>query len=142
VSTVAFTWHPGQPAERASHVEVTFAAADVQTLVSVKHTGWDAFADPAAARAEYDHGWPLVLGRYQEHVAGGGEGDASDTWVALLHRPGPAAPQTGSLFHDPRFGEHVAFLNRRLPGRDRLSTATRLATEDDLSVAAGWIIKR
>jgi hypothetical protein len=25
---VAFSWHPGQPAERASHVEVTFAAAD------------------------------------------------------------------------------------------------------------------
>jgi hypothetical protein len=28
-------------------------------------------ADPAAARAEYDHGWPLVLGRYQAHVADG-----------------------------------------------------------------------
>ena len=25
-------------------------------------------ARPAAARAEYDHGWPLVLGRYQEHA--------------------------------------------------------------------------
>jgi hypothetical protein len=24
--------------------------------------------DPAAARAEYDHGWLLVLGRYQEHA--------------------------------------------------------------------------
>jgi uncharacterized protein YciI len=159
---VAFTWHPGRPAERASHVEVTFAAAAVQTLVSVEHTGWDAFADPAAARVEYDRGWPLVLGRYQEHVAGGGEGDADDTWVALLHRPGPAAPRTGSLFEDPRFGEHVAFLNRmreagylvlagplvdangegmtvlRLPGPDQLSMATRLATEDDRSVAAGF----
>jgi uncharacterized protein YciI len=161
---VAFTWHPGQPAMRASHVEVTFAAAAAQTLVRVQHTGWDAFADPAAARAEYDHGWPLVLGRYQEHVAGGGEGDASDTWVALVHRPGPAAPQTGSLFQDPRFGEHVAFLNRmreagylvlagplgdadgegmtilRLPGPGQLSTATRLATQDDLSVAGGFFV--
>ena len=81
--------------------------------------------------------------------------------MALLHRPGPAAPRTGSLFEDPRFGEHVAFLNRmrdagylvaagpladaegegmtilRLPGPGQLCTATRLATEDDASVAAG-----
>ena len=161
---VAFTWHPGQPAERASHVEVTFAAAAAQTLVRVEHTGWDAFGDPAAARAEYDHGWPLVLDRYQEHLSAGGEDKAGETWVALLHRPGPAAPRTGSLFEDPRFGEHVAFLNRmrdagylvaagpladaegegmtilRLPGPGQLSTATRLATEDDTSVAAGFFV--
>jgi uncharacterized protein YciI len=160
---VAFTWHPGQPAERASHVEVTFAAAAAQTLVRVEHTGWDAFDDPIAARAEYDHGWPMVVGRYAEHVLAGGEDDAGDTWVALLHRPGPAAPRTGSLFEDPRFAGHVAFLNRmrdagylvaagplsdaegdgmtvlRLPGRDQLSTATQLATEDDISVAAGFL---
>ena len=105
---------------------------------------------------------PPIRREVLEHVAGGGEDNASDTWVALLHRPGPAAPRTGSLFQDPRFGEHVAFLNRmrdagylvlagplpdadgegmtvlRLPGRDQLSTATRLATEDDLSVAGGF----
>ena len=161
---MAFTWHPGQPAERASQVEVTFAAAAAaQTLVRVEHTGWDAFGDPAAARAEYDHGWPLVLGRYAGHVCARGEDEAGDTWVALLHRRGPAAPRTGPLFEDPRFGEHVAFLNRmrdagylvlagpladtdgegmtilRLPGRDQLSTATRLATEDDISVAGGFL---
>jgi len=161
-AAVAFTWHPGQPAMRASHVEVTFAAAADQTMVRLEYTGWDAFDDPAAARAEYDHGWPMVLGRYAKHVSAGGEHDADDTWVALLHRPGPAAPRTGSLFEDPRFGEHVAFLNRmrdagylvlagpladaegegmtilRLPGPDQLSTATRLATEDDVSVAVGF----
>jgi uncharacterized protein YciI len=194
---VAFSWHPGQPAERASHVLVTFAAAPApdgtgQTLVRLEHTGWEAFADPAAARAEYDHGWPLVLGRYSAHVTGedvtgedvtgedvtgedvtgedvtgedvtgeevaGGE----DTWVALLHRPGPEAPPSGSLFEDPRFGQHVAFLNRmreagylvaagpladadgegmtilRLPGPGQLGTATRLANEDDISVASGF----
>ena len=147
-AAVAFTWHPGQPAERASQVVVTFAA------------------DPAAARAEYDHGWPLVLDRYQEHVGDqgdGGPGGEDDTWVALLHRPGPAAPRTGSLFEDPRFGQHVAFLNRmrdagylvlagpladadgegmtilRLPGRGQLGTATRLATEEDASVAGGFL---
>jgi uncharacterized protein YciI len=155
---VAFTWHPGRPAERASHVEVTFAAAGAQTLVRLEHTGWDAFDDPAAARAEYEHGWPLVLDCYQGHLS-----EAGETWVALLHRPGPAAPRTGSLLEDPRFGQHVAFLNRmreagylvlagplgdaagegmtilRLPGGGRLGTATRLATEDDASVAGGFL---
>ena len=86
-----------------------------------------------------------------------------ETWVALMHRPGPAAPATGALFDDPRFGEHFAFLNRmreagylvlagplvdrdgegmtilRLPGPEQLGTATKLATEDDASVAGGFL---
>ena len=131
-----------------------------QTLVRLEHAGWEAFADPAAARAEYDQGWPLVLDCYHEYVSVGRGGE---TWVALLHRPGPAAPRTGSLFEDPRFGQHVAFLNRmreagylvlagplgdaagegmtilRLPGPDRLDVAIRLATQDDASVAGGFL---
>jgi hypothetical protein len=102
-AAVAFTWHPGQPAERASHVVVTFAAAPGsanpgetgtgeagtgQTLVRLEHAGWEAFDDPVGARTEYERGWPVVIGRYQEQLGAGGE-----TWVALLHRPGPAAPQ-------------------------------------------------
>jgi hypothetical protein len=78
--TVAFSWHPGGHADRASHVEVSFgAAADEradelaggageQTLVTLVHTGWDTFDDPAAARAEYEQGWPLVLGCYASHL--------------------------------------------------------------------------
>ncbi len=82
--------------------------------------------------------------------------------MALLHRPGPAAP-AGPVVEDPRFAEHVAFLNRmreagylvaagpmgdaagegmtilRLPGADQLAAATRLATEDDASVAGGLL---
>jgi uncharacterized protein YciI len=165
---VAFSWHPGQPAERASHVLVTFAAAEPgQTLVRLEHAGWEAFADPAAARAEYDHGWPMVLGRFFAHVTsedatGDSDTGDGDTWVALLHRPGPEAPRTGSLFDDPRFGQHVAFLSRmreagylvlagplgdadgegmtilRLPGPGGLEAATRLANEDDISVASGF----
>jgi uncharacterized protein YciI len=158
---VGFSWHPGQPAESASHVEVTFAAAAGQTLVAVEHSGWEAFTNPAVARAEYDHGWPMVLDRYRDYTADHGE--QGDTWVALLHRPGPAAPATGTLFEDPRFAEHIAFLNRmreagylvaagplpdaagegmtilRLPGPGQLSLATRLATEDDTSVSAGFL---
>ena len=88
--------------------------------------------------------------------------ETGETWVALLHRPGPAAPQDGSLFADPRFGAHVQFLSRmqeagylvaagpltdepgaglailRLPGEGQFETAARLATENDPSVACGF----
>jgi len=56
-----------------------------QTLVTLMHAGWDAFADPAAARAEYEQGWPMVLGRYRDHADQRGRRDGGDTWVALLH---------------------------------------------------------
>ncbi len=190
-AAVAFTWHPGRMPDRPSHVEVTFTATGPQTLVTLVHSGWEVYADPAAMRAEYDHGWPIVLGHYQEqagrpdgeasrgadaghgeeagHEVGSGpeaggldeEGD-KQTWVALLHRPGPAAPPDGSVFDDPRFADHAAFLNRmreagylvaagpmmdaagegmtilRLPGTGQLARATMLATEDDASVAQGF----
>jgi uncharacterized protein YciI len=86
---------------------------------------------------------------------------AAETWVALFHRP--ADPSVaGRVFADPRFDDHLAFLGRmseagylvaagplpdrpgegmtvlRLPGEDRLAEATRLATEDDVSVASGF----
>lgn len=87
---------------------------------------------------------------------------SDDTWVALLHRPGAGTPSDESLFAQPDFAEHVAFLRRmqasgylvaagplsdqpgagmtilRLPGSGRLDEAMRLATEDDKSVAAGF----
>jgi uncharacterized protein YciI len=158
---VAFTWHPGKSADRASHVEVTFAVAADQTLVTLEHTGWDVFADPAAARDEYDHGWPMVLDRYRDYFDSEPDSDG-ETWIALMHRPGPAAGE-GTVFEDPRFAEHVAFLSRmrdagylvaagpladadgegmtivRLPGSGRLADGTRLATEDDLSVVSGLL---
>ena len=82
--------------------------------------------------------------------------------MALLHRRGPSAPQ-GSVFDDPRFAEHVAFLNRmreagdliaagpladedgagmtilRLPGALWVGHATNLATKDDAAVAGGLL---
>ena len=85
----------------------------------------------------------------------------SDTWVALLHTPTDPSV-AGAVFADPRFGDHVAFLQRmaeagylvaagsfadrpgsgmailRLPGPDRLDEAIRLATVEDLSVASGF----
>ena len=196
-AALAFSWHPGGPPDQATHAEVTFAQADAQTLVTLTHTGWERFADPAEARAEYELGWPVVLGTYRDHVAhheqdeasvgggspaegspagGGTVGAAPDedpladggpdedvvTWVALLHRPGPAAPEGAALFADPGFAEHVAFLTRmrdagylvaagpltdvpgegmtvlRLPGAGQLGWATELATKDDSSVASGF----
>ena len=65
---VAFTWHPSADADHASHVTVSFAAADKQTLVTLVHEGWEVFADPAAARAEYDEGWPVVLAGLAQHL--------------------------------------------------------------------------
>lgn len=155
-AAVAFTWHPGRPADVAGLVEVGFTAVDGGTLVTLRHGGWESYADPAAARAEYDHGWPTVLGRYRDDVARTGD---TATWALLLHRR--ADDVTGSVFTDPRFAEHVAFLERRraagqlvaagpladadgegltvlrLPGEDRLAEIARLATDDDRSVRDG-----
>jgi hypothetical protein len=80
---VAFTWHPGRAADRATSVEVTFAAADGQTLVTLTHTGWEAYADPAAARAEYEQGWPVVLGHYRDQFSQPDGDGSGETWVAL-----------------------------------------------------------
>ena len=164
---LGFTWHPGGSPERATQVEVTFEAAGPATLVTLEHRGWEVLAEGEQARNEYDKGWPTVLGHYVADFPGvasdpSGDGETEHTWVALLHRPGPAAPQEGSIFADPRFGDHVAFLERmheagylvaagplgdaegegmtvlRLPGGGQLDKATKLATEDDASVAGGF----
>jgi uncharacterized protein YndB with AHSA1/START domain/uncharacterized protein YciI len=160
---VSFTWHPGRPSAEASSVSVTFSATGSGgTLVVLEHSGWEVFADPAAARQEYSNGWPMVLDRYAR-ATGDAAGPDAHTWVALLHRPGPAAPTTAdSIFTDPRFGDHTRFLASmmergylfaagpmldepgagmtilRLPGTDRLDEAARLAREEDKSVTAGF----
>jgi uncharacterized protein YciI len=159
-AAIAFTWHPGLPVEESTQVEVTFVAADSQTLVSVEHSGWEHRADPSAARAQYEQGWPTVIDCYRKAVAPAlARTDA--TWIALVHRPGPAAPTYGSVFEEPLFAEHLAFLGRmrdagylvaagplgdsqgegmtvlRLPGAGGLEQAHKLATENDVSVASG-----
>jgi len=162
---LAFTWHPGRGPDRASQVRVTFTELGDQTRVRLEHSGWEIFDDPAAARAEYDKGWPPVLDCYRDVVAtvtATGNGPA-ETWVALFHRPGPEAPTDGTIFDDPRFAWHAEFLGRmreagylvaagplpdepgagltvlRLPGAGQADKAWKLATEDDRSVAAGLL---
>lgn len=158
---VAFTWHPGAPSERASYVTVTFTQRSPgRTLVVLEHSGWEGLDEPAAARREYDHGWPQVLDCYVR-AATPNDDSGSDTWVVLMHRPGPHAPSDGSVFDDPRFADHVGFLSRmrdegllvaagpmldelgagmtilRLRGEGRLDEAAQLATSEDLSVKQG-----
>ena len=114
-----------------------------------------------APRPRRDQGWPHIIDCYRQAVASASDRTGA-TWVALVHRPGPAAPMTGSVFEEPLFAEHLAFLQRmrdagylvaagpvgdgrgegmtilRLPGVDRLEQARKLATEDDVSVASGF----
>jgi uncharacterized protein YciI len=160
---IAFTWHPGSDAPRASEVEVTFQPAGAGTLVTLTHRGWERFAEPESAREEYDHGWPMVLDRYRAAVdsrgtASSDDVEAADVWVALVHAPAGGAG--AAVFQDPRFAEHLAFLGRmrdagylvaagqfgdgpgegmtilRLPGADGLERARALA-EADPSVTGG-----
>lgn len=85
------------------------------------------------------------------------------SWFALMHRPGPALAEGESIFANPAFREHVAFLNRLgergllvaagplpdepgagmavvhvLPEHGEVDVAA-LATTDDLCVAAGYL---
>jgi uncharacterized protein YciI len=169
-AALSFTWHPGRGPDGASHVLVTFAEFGAAlTLVRLEHSGWEIFDEPGAARAEYNQGWPRVLDCYRDHVVitpGTGQATAepaAETWVALLHRPGPSAPADGTIFDDPRFAWHVEFLGRmreagylvaagplpdepgagmtvlRLPGAGQAEKATKLAAEADQSVAAGLL---
>jgi uncharacterized protein YciI len=160
-----FTWHPGRGPDRASQVRVTFTEVGEQTRVRLEHSGWEVFEDPTAARAEYDEGWPRVLDCYGDDVATvvAVTDPSAETWVALLHQPGPTAPTEGTIFDDPRFAWHVEFLGRmheagylvaagplhdepgagltvlRLPGAGQAEKARKLATEDDKSVAGGLL---
>jgi uncharacterized protein YndB with AHSA1/START domain len=161
------TWHPGQPVERASEVEVTFVeVSDGQTLVTLEHSGWERLADPAAAREEYNHGWPIVLAQYiarvSEAVDAAEEVDKepAEVWFALMHTAGPAQEPGGSPFANPLFGNHITFLQGlraagllvaagsldgsaegmtvvRLPDRAAAADLVRRAQDEDGSVAQG-----
>jgi uncharacterized protein YciI len=79
-------------------------------------------------------------------------------WYALMHTPGPAVPAGQTVFEQPGFAEHAAFLRRRAEAGQLVAAgplldadgagmtvlavgsaeeAERLAREDDLSVATG-----
>ena len=106
---LALSWHPGTGDDHAGEVAVGFAAYGEQTLVTLVHTGWEAYADAVATRDEYAVGWPVVLARYA--AAAGGEHEVEPeaaTWAALLFTP--AEGQGAAVFEDERFPGHIAFL--------------------------------
>lgn len=61
---LSMTWHPGNNADNPTRVDVVFEArgADI-TRVTLTHSGWEVWADAAAARRDsYDGGWDRVFG--------------------------------------------------------------------------------
>ena len=74
---LAMTWHPGQPADPHTRVEVTFEPVADGTLVRLVHSGWEALAIPDAARVErleeYRKGWDVVLAGLVALVGRGGD---------------------------------------------------------------------
>ena len=133
-AAVAFTWHPGQtPDGRATSRSPSPPPpadpghGDPHRLGRLRRPGrragrgmttagrWCSAATRSRPRpgGESGHGEDSGQKRRAAGEEGGpGEDGSKQTWVALLHRPGPAAPPDGSVFDDPRFAEHVAFLNR------------------------------
>jgi uncharacterized protein YndB with AHSA1/START domain len=65
---VAFTWHPGERADAATDVEVTFAPAGEGTDVVLTHSGWSARSDGGGARERYEGGWDLVLAPFADRT--------------------------------------------------------------------------
>jgi len=62
---LAMTWHPAQPVECATQLEVRFAASAAGCELHLEHGGWSARGDQAAEVLEgYRKGWAGVLGRF------------------------------------------------------------------------------
>lgn len=62
---LALAWHPGEAAERAQEVVITFVPEEAGTKVTVTHRGWQRVGSRAAAyRDAYALGWPRVLERF------------------------------------------------------------------------------
>ena len=62
-NSLAFSFHPGRPAEHATKVSVTFAEdATGTTLVALVHDGWEVMGDDGETlRQRYDEGWGFVF---------------------------------------------------------------------------------
>ncbi|MCU1387892.1 MAG: hypothetical protein JWL72_1230, partial [Ilumatobacteraceae bacterium] len=129
---VELAWHPGRTDGVVTDVRITFESAGGGTRVTIEHSGWERTAAPEAVREEYGHGWPMVLDRLAvridpSHVAPADasvDARANDApgrnWYVLTHRP--ANPGlVGSVFADPRFGEHVAFIQRLAAAGDLIA---------------------
>lgn len=107
------TWHPGHVGADATTVDVRFdGIGDNRTLVTLTHTGWENRADAKSARENYRSGWVGVVSTFGETaVAETSTVDAeATTWLVLEHTVD--SPGAATVFADPRFAEHIAFLRR------------------------------
>lgn len=65
----ATTWHPGNPSELATYLEVRFTPKDGGTMLELTHSGWEARGEKAQkVRDGYNGGWDFVLGEYMKKV--------------------------------------------------------------------------
>ncbi len=97
----AITWHPGQPSDDASHVTVSFEAADGGTQVIIRHDGWEAFGEDALARRRTYAG-PNAWGSVLDHYS-----DATEPHVAPLDLAQLGAAYD-AFFDEADHGEFVA----------------------------------
>jgi uncharacterized protein YndB with AHSA1/START domain/uncharacterized protein YciI len=155
---VALTWHPGRPDGPATEVELRVVPLGPRRcLVEVVHRGWEALADPVAARSEYDDGWPTVLARLGARLD---DEERPETWLVLAAAPGPRWDPALPPREQDGIEQHWAFVDRLaalgvlvgagpLPGRpghgqtvvrglDR-AEAERLATTTDQAVTSGLL---
>jgi hypothetical protein len=66
----ATTWHPGNPSELATYLEVRFTAEGEGTLLELTHSGWEARGEDAQKfRDGYNSGWDFVLGEFEKQVS-------------------------------------------------------------------------
>ncbi|MEC5182381.1 SRPBCC domain-containing protein [Arthrobacter sp. CG_A4] len=64
------SWHPGSSAMWSTELRVSFRAVEAGTELRLVHSGWEGAEDPAAARANYEAGWPWVLDRFVRFMGG------------------------------------------------------------------------
>ncbi len=67
---LAMTWRPGRDTSDATQIEVRFESVDLErTRVTLTHSGWEARAEAAQIRGNYDIGWAVVLGTFADSSA-------------------------------------------------------------------------
>jgi len=69
-SSFAMAWSPGSDPQKATHLEVRFAAEGDGTRVDLVHTGWEILAERAEeSRNGYNGGWETVLEYYTRKLS-------------------------------------------------------------------------
>jgi uncharacterized protein YndB with AHSA1/START domain len=141
---LVLSWHPGLPETPASTVEVVFTGDDDGTRVELRHDGWAAFGEQAAARRRtYDgpDAWGAVLDHFTD-LAGreAAHGEELDTLTAAYEQFYAEALAGG--FAEPPDGEwtaervvaHVALNDVALASVARALVAHRGAVLDNEAV--------